>query len=173
MGTTTAPLPSLRGSTVTTNAALSHTGRLSNLVSLMYIRFSFSGIIALTGASSFLVSPRRGIDAPRAGGGRAAPDALVAAVSMAMELVRRIDATVPVAGRSAPLAVLLVIDVLMNLLGTVDTAVPVTRRSAMPAFRAHTFLLRIFYHISAQNFSLSDLRGRTSCPCVIQKGAMT
>ena len=87
------------------------------------------------------MSLRRGVDAPRAGGGRTTPDALVAAVPVAMELVRRIDAAVSVAGRPAPLAVLLVIDVLVYLLGTVDTAMPVARRSAMPAFRAHDVLL--------------------------------
>ena len=85
----------------------------------------------------FLVSLRWRVDAPRAGGGRAAPDALVTAVPVTVDLVRRVDATVPVAGRPAPFAVLLVIDVLVDLLRTVDATPPVACRSAMPAFRAH------------------------------------
>ena len=86
---------------------------------------------------SALVSFRRRVDTRGAGGGRTAPDALAAAVSVAMKLIRRIDAAVSVTGRAAPLAVFLVVDVLVNLLRTVDTAVSVTGRAAMSAFRTH------------------------------------
>ena len=81
------------------------------------------------------------VDASRACGGRAAPDALVAAVPVPMSPVRPVDAAASVAGRTAPLAVFLVIDVLMKSIRAIGTSVSIARRSAMSAFRAHAVLL--------------------------------
>ena len=88
---------------------------------------------------SAFVSACRGVDAAGAGGRRAAPDALVSAVSMAVGFVRRVDAAVSIARASAPLAVLLVVEVLVRLGGTVDARTSVARAIAMAAFGAHGY----------------------------------
>jgi hypothetical protein len=84
-----------------------------------------------------LVEAGRRVLAAVAGGGGAAPDALAAAVPVAVEAVRAVLAAVAVGRAAAPFAVLLVVDVLVEMVGSVLAAVAVGRAIAVSAFRAH------------------------------------
>ena len=85
--------------------------------------------------------------APGAGGGGAAPDALAAAVPVAVEAVRPVLAAVAVGRAAAPFAVLLVVDVLVEVVGSVLAAVAVGRAIAVSASSAHGGFSLIFWLI--------------------------
>ena len=90
----------------------------------------------------------RAVVATGAGGGGAAPDAFVAAGTMAMLLRGRMVAARAVARRAAPLTVLLVVTMLVLAGGAVVATASVARASAVSAFRAHDAFspLAVVYH---------------------------
>ena len=79
----------------------------------------------------------RAVDAAGAIGGRAAPDALVAAGAVAVLARWRVNAPRAVTLRTTPLAVLLVVTVLMLSRRRVNTSRAIARTSAVSTFRAH------------------------------------
>ena len=98
-----------------------------------------------------LVAARRRIRTAGTGGRRAAPDALVAAVTVTMKPSLAIGTTVSVARGPAPLAVLFILDMLVKAIRTMDTTMAVARGSAMSALGTHvasSVSLLIVYQIS-------------------------
>ena len=90
----------------------------------------------------------RAVIAAGAVGGGAAPDALVAAGTVAVLLRGRMVAARAVARRATVFAMLLVVAMLVFAGGAVVTAAAVTRASAVSAFRAHDAFLSsaLVYH---------------------------
>ena len=84
--------------------------------------------------------PGRAVVAAGAVGGGAAPDALVAAGTVAVLLRGRMVAARAVARRAAPFAMLLVVAMLVLAGGAVVAAASVACASAVSAFRAHDAL---------------------------------
>ena len=81
----------------------------------------------------------RAVDAAGAVGGGAAPDALVAAGTVAVLARRGVDTSRAVARRAAPFTVLLVVAMLVLPRGRVDASRAVARASTVSAFRTHLF----------------------------------
>ena len=84
-----------------------------------------------------LVLAGRAVDASGAGGGGAAPDALVGAGAVAVLARRRVDAGGAVVRRAAPFAVLLVVAVLVLPRRRMYASRAIGRTAAVSAFRAH------------------------------------
>ena len=83
------------------------------------------------------MAARRRIDAACAIRRRAAPDALVSARTVPVDLVRGVYAAVPITRAAAPLAVLFVVTMLVDLVRTVYAAMPIACTAAMPTFACH------------------------------------
>ena len=83
------------------------------------------------------MAARRRIDAACAIRRRAAPDALVSARTVPVDLVGGVYAAVPITRAAAPLAVLFVVTMLVDLVRTVYAAMSVACTAAMPTFACH------------------------------------
>ena len=83
--------------------------------------------------------PGRAVNAARAIGGGAAPDALVAAGAVTVLARGGMDASGTITRRAAPLAVLLVVAMFVLPRGRMDTARAVACATAVSAFRIHLF----------------------------------